>query len=639
MIYIRIIFLVLFFVSYIYAQDIEYLFKKYVQLSQPYKKTLKETLGHYIVYTREDIEKMGAYRLVDLLKSVPFGSILPNLFGFATYNFGGIYDYVPFYTKLYINDHEVSSLYFGSPFVVWEDIPLDNIDHVEVYFFTGATAIGNEPTAMIIKLYTKDPTLENIPLYARLGTSSRGGYDTSFLFMNHTGNLSYLVMFNQKFNDKKDLYLGGRHVKRDSLNRYIYAQVKYKDTSVEFGEGHINRYPFLGFALDGTPDSGKVFISERYIHLTQKFLDDKSLKLNISLDNNYRNFYISNQNLIYIPAFWDNTDLLNNPVYYDEKINFFKYNFYLSKIFKTKHHNLLVGSNVKYYDYRIRWRNYITASGSSMHRKYITPFTKEKVFSYFVEDIVKLNKKNVAIVSVRYDDYRRNGGFKDYKEYVARVGYVYAPSKKFTCKVFFQRYYIAPFFYHIDFAQRDLDTQKVPYYVSTEFLFKKENENLSIIIGTAKLKDTLTMKEPLIFSNDKKNYYPSILSITYDKKIDNFRIVLNYFKQSNTGVYSPKSGGYIKLFNFGENYDFYTELIYRSSISFNLFDKRVKVDDSYDLNVSLKVKLDKKKSLTFKGENLLNKGIKYPFYIPLLDTVKYIPTFDRTIYIVFEYNL
>ena len=623
-----------------FATNIEKLFKKYAKVAEPSRKTIRESLGHHYVYTREDIERMGAYRLIDLLRALPLGTMLPNLFGFSVYNFAGTYQYVPYYIKLYINDHEVSSLYFGSPFVVWEDIPLDNINHVEVYFLSGAISLGNEPAGIIIKMYTKDPKKENVLLTLRGGVSVRSGYDGSIVLTHAPDkNLSYLIMFNQKFRERKDLSINGKKIKRDGLNRYIFSSIRYKRFTIEFGEGYINRYPFFGLSLDHSPDRGKVKINERFISLAHTFLDDNSLKIVFSIDNNYRNYYEYNQNLIYIPAFWDNEHIYNNPVFYYESINFFKYNVSVSKLFRTKKHDFLFSFNYKHYDYQIRERKYETVIGESIRHKYITPLTSERVFSVSFEDTFKITHQNLLLLTLRYDIYSRNGGFKDYREPILRIGYLSRYKDKLTYKIFLQRYYFAPFFYHIDFAGKDLDTTKIPIYISTEVVYESKGNVYRIMLGHAKLKDVFIMHpETMKFFNLDKDIYTNLFNLNYIKKLNKSKVELNYFKVSTNYYTSPTEGGHIKYMRFTEKYDFYTELIYRNKAKFD-FIPAIKVKDSLDLNVSFRYKIDKRKSIVIRGQNLFNKGVKYPFFNPATNQTIYVPTFDRNVYVYYEMHI
>ncbi len=627
------------FPFYCYAIEIEELFEKYKEVSEISKKTRQEALGHYVIYTRDDIERMGAYRLIDLLRSAPYVNVLPNLFGFSNMNLPGTYMYVPSYVKVYIDDHEISSLYFGSPFVVWEDIPLDNINHVEIYYFSGAASLGNEPAAVIIKLYTKKPETEGVTFTTRIGIDNRGNYDGAFLITKSVNkNLSYIFMFNQRNRDRKDIEFNGKSLKRDSLNRYIYLQVRYKDTRIEFGEGHINRYPFMGLSLDRTPDSGKLKISKRFVQITQKFLKDKSLKFQFSIDNNYRDYFEKNAEFVYIPTLWNFDNLLNNPVIYHENINFYKYTTFLNKSFDLGKSKLSVGLNYKSYDYRIRTRSFTTPTGKTRYVKYVTPFNKEKIYSLLIQNQHNIDRKNLLTFDLRYDLFRRNGGFKDFKEYVFRIGYVSFPFENLYFKFFVQRFYIPPFFYHIDFSGRDLKTQKIPYYISAEISYRKKNSNYGIIMAYSKIKDGIFPDEKLLFKNLERSLYPYFVGFNYTYNRENTKLIINYFKTYNLKkYYSPKEGGHIRVFHSHRRFDFYSELVYRKGLRVEPLN--LKLNDSFLLNFSVRYKLGRHKSIVFKGQNILNKDMKYPFYDPVSSKVVRVQPSDRTFSIMFEYYL
>jgi iron complex outermembrane receptor protein len=49
----------------------------------------------------------------------------------------------------------MSSSSFGSAFMVWGEMPIEYIDHIEVYKGSSSVEFGNEVASTIIKLYTK----------------------------------------------------------------------------------------------------------------------------------------------------------------------------------------------------------------------------------------------------------------------------------------------------------------------------------------------------------------------------------------------------------------------------------------------------------------------------------------------------
>jgi len=92
------------------------------QKSELHHKTQKEEAGIVTIYTRGELARMQAYTLKDILKSIPFftyqeaGAATPGI-AIATQ----VVNYMPTF-RLYIDDHEVSSTYFGSAFYVYGDM-------------------------------------------------------------------------------------------------------------------------------------------------------------------------------------------------------------------------------------------------------------------------------------------------------------------------------------------------------------------------------------------------------------------------------------------------------------------------------------------------------------------------------------
>jgi len=208
--------LILLILNTSFSQDIEKLLREYEEASELYRKTRRESLGHVIVFKREDLERMQAYRLGDLLKSLRYFTLFNNRFGVMSLSEFGAYAIIPKYYRLYINDHEVSSLHTGSPFLVWENFPLDLIEHIEIYQAPGAIELGNEPAVVIIKIYTKDPRRENVSRI-RTTAGSRKGYDLVFYRAEELDpDTSYIFLLSAGSDNRKDYPLRGETLSRDS---------------------------------------------------------------------------------------------------------------------------------------------------------------------------------------------------------------------------------------------------------------------------------------------------------------------------------------------------------------------------------------------------------------------------------------
>jgi len=97
----------------------------------------------------------------------------------------------PFAIRLYVNDHDMTSASFGSALTLWSDMPVEYIDHIEVYKSASSVEFGNEPGSVIIKLYTKKPEREEGGK-ARLIADQRGSTEADLYYAHTTREgLSY----------------------------------------------------------------------------------------------------------------------------------------------------------------------------------------------------------------------------------------------------------------------------------------------------------------------------------------------------------------------------------------------------------------------------------------------------------------
>ncbi len=151
--------------AFLNAKDLLSLLKNYEVAADLSQKTKIESLGHITVFTREDIELMQADYLIDILKTLKFHTLLPNKFGATQIAPGGTYPTVFTSYRLYIDDYEVSDPYSDNPYSLYDYYPLDAIDHIEIYTGSGAVRVGNSPSLMIIRLYTKKPKRENVSYF------------------------------------------------------------------------------------------------------------------------------------------------------------------------------------------------------------------------------------------------------------------------------------------------------------------------------------------------------------------------------------------------------------------------------------------------------------------------------------------
>ncbi len=611
-----------------YAQGIEELLQKYKEASELYRRTRKESLGHVIIFTREDLERMQAYRLSDVLRSLRFFTVGNNRFGVLTLHGYGSQTSIPRYIRLYINDHEVSSLHTGSPFLVWENFPLDVVEHIEIYQSTGAIELGNEPAMLIVKIYTKEPKKENVRYLRTLGTS-RKGYEIILYSAEEVNcDFSYIFLLTDGSDNRHDRVFNGRELSRDSFYNYAFLGLYFKRTKLELGYGSIRKEPFMGFSLNGVTAEGYTRAEDLYLSLTVYPLKDRSLKVAFSLDRHRRRHYERSDTGLLIPVFMS-TDPLRNPKDFYENAFFNKFDLYVSKELSSEKNKLLSAFSYKLYNSDIDSRYYTRINGERVDVSAVQ-FNRQEIYSLILEDQVSITPRNLLIGGIKLDKYFRNGGFKNFNEFIARLGYISAVSDNLILKGFVARSYIPPYFYDVEISGRDLDTIKIPVSLTLEGVATLRNLNLNFGGGYVKIDDVIVPDKSgkLINSPDILELKPLFAQLDY--RYERQRITVGYsLLLDPEKELSPTSGGFVRILSSLRKIDIFTELIYRSG--FNYGSKRI--SESYDLNAGMTYWLTDDIAVRLKGENLLDRATELPYLIPQSGDVVTYPVRRRTLYL------
>lgn len=615
------------FLSLSFSQGIEELLKKYEEASELYKRTRRESLGHVIVFTREDLKRMQAYRLSDVLKSLRLFTFGNNRFGVATLNeYGGVSP-IPRHVRLYINDHEVSSLNTGSPFLVWENFPLDVVDHIEIYHGIGAIELGNDPATVIIKIYTKEPKKENAR-YVRGSVSSRRGYDGVIYSAEELSpDFSYIFLFMDGADNRKNYTVNGQKLLRDAFYNYAFLGLYFKRTKLELGYGSLRRDPFVGFAVDGVAETGWTRAEDIYISLTAFPFEDRSIKFVLSLDNHRRKHYESSSTGLYIPVFAD-PDPLKNPKDFYEKAFFNKVDIYLSKEFRGKNNKLLTAVSYKLYNSDIDSRYYTRLNGDRVQVNGTVPFDRQEIYSLIIEDQFSLNPRNLIIGGIKADKYLRNGGFRDFNELIARIGYISAPTDNLLIKGFVARSYIPPYFYDVEISGRDLDPIEIPFSFTTEAVVSMGSTQLNVGAGYIRVEKAIVPDNTGRLTNSRDGYEIKPLFLDLSYTFDRTKLSAGYSTVLDPhSKASPLRGGYLRVLSSFWRLDTFAELVYRSSFNF----QGKKIEEGYDLSAGASYRITNGFSIHLKGENLLNKATEIPYTTG--SGVISFPVRERTIYL------
>ncbi|GEM_PF-603000 len=611
------------------AQGIGELIREYEKAAELSRKTKKESLGHLILFTRKDLDVLQARKLSDVLKHIRLFTVSSNRFGVLGFNEFGTLTQIPKQVRLYINDHEVSSLHTGSPFLVWENLPLDQVEHIEIYQSPGAIELGNDPSTVIIKIYTKKPERENASRIVATASSRRGIEGIFYRAVEVSSDFSYIFFVSGGYDPRERFKLGGETLSRDSDYRYAFLGMYFENTSLELGYGFIRRDPFMGFAMDGSAEAGFTEAQDFYLVLTSYPFYDRETKIVLSLDNHRREHYERSDGGLYIPIFMS-PNPLNNPEDFYENAVFDKADLYISKTFNFPKMNLLSALSYKLYSANILERRYRTIGGSVVDVDGTVPFNRQEIFSIIVENKLSLTPRNLIITGVKLDAYNRNGGVRNFREWIARVGFISLPTDRLALKTFVSRSYIPPFFYDIEVSKRDLDTVKIPISITAEGSINLEAVKFTLWGGYMRVEDEIIPDSGGILHNSSQavNYrfasLEAVLSPTGNISLSGgYSFLIDPQKKE-----SPTSGGYLRATSSIGPLSAFSELVYRNSFTYG--GKRI--GDGYDLSAGISYSITRDLQVRLRGENLLNTSTQIPYRIFQPAGVVSFPVRSRTVY-------
>lgn len=593
------------------ADDITELLDNYQVVAETHTKTKKESLGHVVVYTQQDLKMMQAHKLRDVLKILPGLSVQTNLFGVSNLTYAGNPNGVSTSMRVYINNHELSSLQTLSPWLIYENYPLDHINHIEVYWGESSLSLGNEPATLTIKLYTKNPKrLNSNTLKTSLDTkeSLNMSLSTGYEYGN---DVTLLAMINSANQNNPATYYNGNDIKNDNERIFAYASLGIDDFIVDVGYAKLEKDTFLGLAKDISPDSGEIESQDYFLSVT-KYFNNSDGKIYFAVDRNERKFKEINAEGSFVLPVIDMTNALSTiPKSYTEDLTFTKYDFSLSKKFNINSHEIFLSSSLKYKDYEVNQRELISLNNSTIANNF-NGIKNESIVSLMAGDNYYFNSENVLIFDLKYDKYKKSGNFESFSEISNRVGFVSTLNKNFGVKAFVIKSFMPPSMYEIDFADngnKDLKAESKKTY-SIEGVYEDDKNRLSLFLNKFEIQNSIVLGDmaqgKLGFVNsDTKNNGRGI-SIDYTRKFDaqnKLNFVLYKLKNNQDIYQSPKEGAILKAFQNLDNFGFYEEVVFKNGYKYNNI---IDVDKSYNLSLGVNYEFSKDLIFSLKGENLLD---------------------------------
>ncbi len=602
-----------------YGKDLKALLKKYEASSELSHITKKETAGFVEVFTKADLASMQAYTLKDVLQKLPLltYSMTPNnLYLFTASSFSYI---PPTAIRLYINDHDVTSTSFGSASLIWGDMPVEYIDHIEVYRGSSSIEFGNEPGLIIVKVYTKLAKRE-VGNKIRTVIDHRHSRGVDFYIAKILGDESDLFSYGHYYRYKPKIYYNdGYRIDKGREENLFYINYRHGKHTFELSNIAKNDKPFLGHGRYYHPTGGGLKADHFYFSYTYDY--DKETRFNLSYDNlNYKRHYKDAGGTFTSMGYVQNYEL-----------NFLDSIFSLSaqKTFHIDKSNIFIGGFIKRKGFK-KDGSFDSKSDTSKNYFYLTSIYSDYHYHF--------DPSTFLILSLKLDHYEYNKIVPSKTKHIARLGFLKA-WQNLKAKLFLTHTYLSiPFFKLCTCNNLPLNANaslKNPEVLLGTIAIEYENNNITTYLRLGKKR----VKKRITFDPKTANFYnsPRSLSLTNVEfgqryKKDGVELAYTIYKTKNSkGVeLSPDFGAIFSLYQDFENWNIYHQLIYKSAYNHYGY----KVDDSLDYTLAIKYQFTRDLSVGLRGENIFETGFKQKY----IKTDRLFPINDRRYILNVEYR-
>ena len=590
--------------SLLFAQnsDLDLLLDQLQRADDLSKKTIKESAGYVITYTREDLDRMKVKYLKEILERIPFLRYNEDAEGLSDLV------YVPFQPtrkeqiRVYIDDKEVVDPLYGNGLQVFSEMDLSYIDHIEIYLGAVSFTLGMEPSIAIIKLYTKDPARENIDTldlsYATYGTK-----DGTFLSAKEMENYKYMLYLNHRDLNRKKVHYKNSNLSRDKDMDVLFFKIEQNFLRYEFYAARLKIDNFLANAVSLQPTKAYTTANSYYTGLHYK-----------NPQNGWKAFVTASYNNVW---HYSHSDVLLGvlpgkrfPIPYNT-MQFKSHNFMIDSELSKKSQltsklDLLVGLKG-----RVKKFEFVKNLFDDMDKSDI-PYDSENIVTAFLETKYLLNRRNIITFSVKYDKSFENGPVKDYIQNMYRAGYIYN-SQDITAKFFAIKAKFKPSVMELIESlgnSEPLKMQKVNIYAA-EMQKRYPNSTLSLLYTRLEDKNIIkrdfkTLKLHNIDKTMKFNNFDVRYKYNFDLfnslELEGFVVLPDYGKGMGHKLYGAHMVAYNKIGDF----DIYNALVYRDWTE----------SDGDGVDYSFTIRYNKSKNLSFyiKGMNVFDSAITTDYY-------------------------
>ncbi len=572
--------------TYLYASDVERLLNDFNHKNNLSQKTIDENKGHLVLFTREKLEKMHAKTLKDIFKTTPVVYYHENRYTLPDPLSSGAFEpYRSNYIRLYIDGVEITQGWMGSGVMLYGDVNIDFVDHIEFYYMIPSFETSVEPAYLTIFLYSKDPKRDSGGKLSLIG-GSRGYNSQSINFGEQKDELSYMVNFSHT-NSKREKIENGtsKPLSRDFERTQLFSYVKTEDQIFHLQVMKKETDSLAGMSLDATP-----LISE---------IDYLNMHLDYGID-------FSKHWRAQFAYDWLKTDTRQE----DDLPLVYAGNFMGNRFNATSKNSTYSGELT----YKEKIGDHRITAGIKGRMKELDSFSvegygalplffnRESILSAFFQDQYALSKAELLTLGVEYSKVYRNSNIEEDDLLQLRLGYIYT-SEHWSYKTYLYRtmFTLDPFSRYLDIQNFAHVPAQTTLGITQEVAYSTENSRFRLLLLLMQDEDGLVQNS----ASGETKYFFTILNYDYDFDMNNKMNLQLYYARYEDIFDLDKledTSGYLSFTNSYEKLDFYNGVVWHQN--------SINHKNYFDLTSSVSWNVNENLTLTLKGQNLLDKAKK-----------------------------
>ena len=590
--YRRVVFFYLLLGSPLISADVDTLLEEYNHKNVLSQRTIDANKGHLILFTREKLEKMHAKTLKDVFKTTPVIYYHENRYAVTDpLMSGNVEAYRSNFIRLYVDGVEVTQGWAGSGLLLYGDVNIDFVDHIEFYYMTPSLESSVEPAFLTIFLYSKDPARDSGGKMNLIG-GSRGYNMQTVSYGEAREDFSYMVNLSHTDAKREKVDNGTpTPLSRDFERLQLFAYLKTETQMFHLQIMKKYTDSLAGASWDATPLTSEI----DYTNLHTDY--------SISLSENWH-FLVSYDWLKMDMQESDDQPIIWTYPYPRYSFNATTENSTLTGELSYKkvigNHHLNAGIKNRY-----KTLDSVKVDSQTVS---LPSFNKERITSIFFQDQYALTPEQLLTLGISYSDIDRNGGIADDSLLHLRLGYIFT-NEKWSYKTYLYRTQVAlePLVRYF-FPQLSSDIKpQTTLGITQEVAYRWEKQRIRLILNWMEDEDSL-MQTTLGSENETK-YFTSIFEYDYKFDQDN-QVNLQLYYARYEDIFNidllHDISGYISFFNTYDSFDFYNGVVWhRNSLDWKNY---------YDWTSSITWNVNDSLTLTLKGDNLLDKAKETTIY-------------------------